>query len=248
MTTETERKSAKPLVLVFFWRHSGNTFLITNWHNVTGENPDTGALLGSFIPTHFKCQYKACRIDVDLGTNGECILPLFDDNDAPKWLEHPTGNEVDVVAIPFDEPIPDTHQYEALNEQDFEKKWQPRIGDDGFIVGYPEGFAGQHTTAIWKRGSIASEPYLDQDGKPMLLLDTIGNTGLSGSPVLGRGHGVLRKGENGDGWTSSDVIGTWENFLGVYSGRMSDKGIGSQLGKVWKARVVDEIFEHNASI
>lgn len=231
----------------FLWRHAGQVNLITNWHNVTGQNPDSGQLLGTFAPTHFKCEYKASRIDSQFGTNGTCELSLFDENNTPLWLEHPSGKNVDVVAIPFQEQLPETHEYVVLNEQDFEKEWSPRIGDDGFIVGYPEGFAGEHTTAIWKRGSLASEPYLDHDGKPMLLLDTLGNAGLSGSPVIGRGHGVLHKGENGGGLTSASIFGTWENFLGVYSGRMSSNGIGSQIGRVWKAQVVGEIFEQNKS-
>lgn len=235
-------ESGKAVMSGFLWRHGGNPFLVTNWHNVTGINPNTEIPMGDFTPTHFSCEFKCEVIERGTGRAGTKELSLFDADGNSQWIEHPDGRLVDVVAIPFQYELPENHQFKFINEQDYEVEWHPRIGDDGFIVGFPEGFSGLHTTPIWKRGSVATEPSLNHQDRPMFLLDTIGNAGLSGSPVIGRGSGVFNKGENGDGWTGTQVIGTWENFIGIYSGRMSSEGIGSQLGRVWKASVLEEIF------
>ena len=226
----------------FLWRKDGNTFLITNWHNVTGCNPVTEAPMSNFIPTHFSCEFRSQQIDG--GGSGVLSqeISIFDDEDNPIWIEHPSGRLVDVVAIPLACELPDGYQLDVINERDFEKTWQPRIGDDGFIVGYPEGISGPNSTPIWKRGSVATEPSLNYQEQPVFLMDTIGNKGLSGSPVIGRGSGVYKKDQNGGALALTDIIGTWENFIGIYAGRVAEQGIGSQLGRVWKESVIEEIL------
>lgn len=206
----------------FLWRNSDKTFLITNWHNVTGCNADTGEEMAEFIPTHLSCEFRCSQIDEGGSVSRSHELPIFDEEDKPIWIEHPLGRLVDVVAIPFECELPDGYQLDVINERDFEKTWQPRIGDDGFIVGYPEGVFGPDFTPIWKRGSVATEPSLNYQEQAVFLMDTIGNKGLSGSPVIGRGSGVHKKDRNGDGWTETNIIGTWENFIGIYAGRVAD--------------------------
>ncbi|MEP6342322.1 MAG: hypothetical protein ABJ275_03330 [Maricaulaceae bacterium] len=233
-------KTGKSVMSGFIWRNDGADFLITNWHNVTGLHPDSEEPIGSFTPTHFCCEYKAVKNDDQSIASGTVDLSLYNNEENPKWIEHPQGRLIDVVAIPFyDDDLPDNYDLLALNEQDFQKDWNPRIGSEGFIVGYPEGFSGPLTTPIWKRGSVSTEPSLDHQEKPMFLVDTIGNKGLSGSCVIGRSSGIFMKGGK---LTGTEIIGTWENFIGIYSGRVSDEGIGSQLGRVWKASVLEEIF------
>lgn len=226
----------------FLWRKDGNTFLITNWHNVTGCNPDTNAPMGEFTPTHFSCEFRCRQVDDDISGVLSHELSIFDNEDIPIWIEHPTGRSVDVVAIPFECELPDGCQLDAINERNFEKTWQPRVGDDGFIVGYPEGISGPNSTPIWKRGSVATEPSLNYQDQPVFLMDTVGNKGLSGSPVIGRGSGIYKKDKIGGVLGPTDIIGTWENFIGIYAGRVAEQGIGSQLGRVWKEIVIEEIL------
>lgn len=226
----------------FLWRNHGETYLITNWHNVTGKNPETKEYIGGFAPSHFSCQYRAVNNEEGYSTTGIVEIPLFDDEDNPRWIEHSQGSLVDVVAIPFNDDLPETYEFIVLNEQDLETDWLPRVGDDSFIVGFPEGMTGPLATPIWKRGSLATEPKLDHEEKPMFLIDTIANKGLSGSSVIGRSSGILARGNSAIGFRNQSKIGTWENFIGIYSGRVSKEGVGSQLGRVWKATVLIDIF------
>lgn len=177
----------------FLWRAETDWFLVTNWHNVTGRNPDTGKCLGSFTPTHLEV---GIRIRQQLPTGKEGVLsqtisiPLYTE-DRPNWLEHPTRHVVDCVALPlWQETLPPSLFSKALNEADLVTKYTPDIGDDCFVVGYPKGLAGHFNTPIWKRASIASEPDLDHNSLPMLLVDTATREGMSGSPVLVRHSGL----------------------------------------------------------
>lgn len=72
--------------------------LITNRHNVTGRNQETGDLLSKTggIPSH---------VVVVHNRKGQCgqwtqkIEPLYA-NDQPRWIEHPTlGAKADFVAL-----------------------------------------------------------------------------------------------------------------------------------------------------
>jgi len=111
-------------------------------------------------------------------------------------------------------------------------------------MGFPHGLSGVDGLAIWKRGSVATLPDRDIDGLPKLLIDTATRKGMSGSPVIVRRSGLIRRrGEKSDApIVSSDIIGTAEGFLGIYSGRIGDDELGVQLGLVWRAEVIDEII------
>ena len=97
--------------------------------------------------------------------------------------------------------------------------------------------AGGESFAVWVSGSVASEPAADYDKKPMFLIDCRARPGQSGSPVIAYtpAGGSFRN--NGALAISSDEI---THFLGIYSGRVNDK---SDLGMVWKARVIEEILK-----
>ncbi|MEZ4794908.1 MAG: hypothetical protein R2773_05430 [Flavobacteriaceae bacterium] len=231
----------------FLWLHNNKPYVITNWHNVTGKNPETDENIGSFCPNQLIIELK-----YDLPTEEEGYhkvmggvrnFDLYNRNLEKNWIEHPEGRKVDVVALPINLDLPEKSEPHYMNLQDYQKDWLPDVGDDCFIVGYPEGFSGPFKTSIWKRGSVATLPLLDYDEKPIFLLDTIGNKGLSGAAVIGRGNGIFDK-SPGRQISGDAIIGTWYNFVGIYSGRLSDVGIGSQLGRVWKKSVIDEIFQN----
>jgi len=230
----------------FFWRSPGSVYIISNWHNVTGLNSQTGEPLGTFTPSHFVLDFKFTQPapgegKVNIGRRNGTI-PLHGADEQKIWLEHPAGRDVDVVAIPIDEAIYDGVQINCMNENDFENRWSPEIASDCFVVGFPEGMAGQHMTPIWKRASIATEPSLDHNERPSFLVDTLGNPGLSGSPVIARASGIFDIGSGNKPISPNAIIGSWENFVGIYSGRIGDEGVSFQLGCVWKGSVIEEII------
>ncbi len=96
---------------------------------------------------------------------------------------------------------------------------------------------------IWKRANIASEPDINIDQLPKLLIDTATRKGLSGSPVIMKRSGIHGF-EHGQPKPDS-LIGTIRNFVGIYSGTIGEDELKAQLGIVWKAHVIDEIIDSN---
>jgi trypsin-like peptidase len=236
----------------FLWQHDGSAYLITNWHNVTGLDPINGQSLSksAIQPTHVELPllFKA-----DTTSDGRTMLkrkrysiPLYNDGGVPSWLEHSVfGNRVDVVAIKIagmDSSLASLPVNSLGSFVDFE----PQVGDDVFVLGYPGGVDGGHELAIWKRGSIASQPSVDIDQLPKILVDTATRKGMSGAPVIVRRSGIIvPRGVTStpDSLSGEEIIGQADTFLGVYSGRIGDDPMGLQLGIVWKASVIDEIVK-----
>jgi hypothetical protein len=84
----------------FIWQTGEESFLITNWHNVTGINPQTGEHLSPKAGEPDSVKILLDQAGSPLGTRGLFSFPLRDANDVPLWLEHPTmARQVDVVAL-----------------------------------------------------------------------------------------------------------------------------------------------------
>lgn len=232
----------------FFWRVDEKLFLITNWHNVTGRNSFLGTYIGSFVPSHFKMTYFGLLGNAESGKmyvrKRDVEISLYEFDDVPVWQEHPAGQDVDVVAIELADALFGEEKPQALNDLNFERRWIPGPGDDCLIVGYPEALSGPIGTPIYKRASIASEPNMYPKSTEPFLIDTLGNQGLSGSPIIARGTGVFLPDGQAEGLTLNSVIGSWEKFIGVYAGRVGDEGIGFQLGRVVHARQIEELFRN----
>jgi hypothetical protein len=105
------------------------------------------------------------------------------------------------------------------------------------VIGFPFGLSAGGLFAIWVRGTIASEPEVDFNGQPILLLDSRTRPGQSGSPVIAHRTGGMVAMENGDSIVFSGPV---SRFVGVYSGRINAK---SDLGFVWKVRTIIELLE-----
>jgi hypothetical protein len=91
-------------------------------------------------------------------------------------------------------------------------------------------------TPIWKRGSIASEPYLQTP----YLIDVATRKGMLGAPVIVRHNGIF--GIAGEVMTGAEIIGTVERFVAIYSSRIGDDAIGFPIGTAWRAAVLDDIL------
>jgi hypothetical protein len=114
-------------------------------------------------------------------------------------------------------------------------------GQDVFILGYPLNIRAGGAFPVWKRASIASEPEIDLDSLPQVLVDTATYKGMSGSPVIAK-EVYHYRGFDGDLHIDNNV-GTHYTLVGVYSGRrFGPRGELSQLAVVWKARVIEEII------
>jgi len=229
----------------FLWRNNDDWYLITNWHNVTGLNPLTLKHLGSFTPTHVTLglKYEVMKTDTgqQIGTKN-FTMPLYGES-GPFWLEHPSKNAVDCVAVGMAIPNVSDLVTKPLNEIEFDHIYRPAVGDECFILGYPKGLKGAGNTPIWKRGSIASEPSLNIAGQPIVLIDSATRSGMSGSPVIARHSGIHM---NGLELADDTIFGTVQTFLGIYSGRTDDDELGVQIGRVWKSPVIEQIIQQGS--
>lgn len=208
--------------------------LLTNRHNVTGRNQDTGAPLSKTggIPNHIVVLHNKKG---QLGTWVPRLEHLYDNN-APRWIEHPKlGPKADFVALPLQAlDDVDLHPYDPFNPG-------PPIhvgpADPISVIGFPFGMTAGGVFGVWATGFLASEPDIDFNNLPIQLIDCRSRQGQSGSPVIAyrSGGGVALK----DGSTGM-FSGPVERFIGIYSGRINAE---SDLGIVWKASAICDLIK-----
>lgn len=216
----------------FCVNNQGRDYLCTNWHVVSGRDPDTGKCIEKslVIPDRLKIQFHSLAF---VGQTITFTINLYDDKGDPVWIEHPDGGRVDVVLIPF--------HFEKVNPYSLsivsKKGFSTRPGSIVHVVGFPLGLSNNGWLPIWKTGNIASDVDLDfEEGRPAFLIDATTRGGMSGSPVYARSFGSL---PNSDG--SVDLhSGVFTEFLGVYSGRLHKE---SEVGRVWRPSVLQDIFD-----
>lgn len=229
-------------------------FLITNWHVVTGRTPlaSTKSKTGA-VPTMLKWTvYEVIDGHIRLRSGQVTEEAINDDGgSSPRWLEHPIhGFKVDLVAIPLTNSAELLEKYAVnpLNKYpSLELRFVPSAMDSVFVVGFPWGLTGGGALPLFKRGSIASEPIIPHEGLPRMLIDCRTAPSMSGSPVIVSRSGIWNP-PGTSGLTDQTNIGTVENFLGVYGGRLNDPSSCevSEIGVVWRADALTEIIERGA--
>ncbi|MEW7007387.1 S1 family peptidase [Lentilitoribacter sp. EG35] len=236
----------------FFVNRGEEQFFVTAWHNLTGRHRWTGKCLRSdasvpnlaLIGVRY---YSRISYSTDQKLVDEKLLwirvPLYGESNLPIWLVHsdPTIN-ADVAVIPFsitgETPV-DCAPIFVSPSKDEIGDMAYRVGSDIFILGYPFGVEPWPT---WKRGTIASEPYLTESQQvPFLSIDTAIRQGLSGSPVYIYSSGSY---ENEDGITRfPKEASTCHRFLGIYTGRRpTSSSDDAQIGIVWGRKIIDMII------
>ena len=222
----------------FIYEYNKQLFLITNWHNVSGKNPDTNKHLSETLA-------EPNKINLYLNKNnklGEWEIFSIDlyKEDEKVWLEHPSfAQKVDAVAIPIE--IPSHLTYNPINNEamqvDYVQDYKPVVGDDIFILGFPFALTASGYFPIWKRASIASEPEININDLPLFYVDTASRQGMSGSPV------IVKKRRPITIMGDTKVSRHQSTLLGIYSGRIGDSSIEAQLGRVWKVSAIIDIIE-----
>lgn len=230
----------------FVYHYLGQYYLVSNWHVFSGRNAV------SRKPLH-KCSALPDKVRIHFPTEEEIGIPdtidysLKDEsNDTYYWLEHPEKNDVDVAVLRIDwKPEYATYPINQINESRGITSFPAGfyVGQEIFILGYPRGIKGGGGLPIWKRATIAVDPYLAMDdSKLKILVDAATREGMSGSPVIVAGApdcSVLF-----DGKKQPIHVRPFKLFLGIYSGRIAgDDELAAQLGIVWKEQAIREIIE-----
>jgi hypothetical protein len=234
----------------FIFEESHSFYLVSNWHVFSGRNPESFEPLdknNSALPEKLRVYFP---IEGKLGETDVVDYPLRKENDNTyNWLEHQNRNKVDVALLPID--IKSEYAIYPLNtiNQSRGIDYFPNefyVGQEVFILGYPLGIKGGGGFPIWKRATIAIEPYLSIDESELkILVDTATREGMSGSPVIAVSFPdskVLF-----DGRKQPVYIRPSKLFLGVYSGRiLGEDEFSAQLGVVWKEQAIREVIEYGA--
>ena len=255
----------------FFYETEGLWYLVTNWHNVTGRDFQTGAPISKLARVPTRLVAKLSTYDLGNGSGTFAIgphdLPLYDGTQ-PRWLEHPEpGSSFDVVAIPWQRPqaCPE-FMHNAANRISTDRiPVEP--GCTVFVVGFPKAISVGFGLPLWKSGFVASEPHYDvslggrlQDyggllgGRrvPAFFIDAETREGMSGSPVFARYYGPRDMSDpyrpvdpDEQGFWDRDDVALWGSqvtqFVGCYSGRIASREKEAALGLCWRNDVIDTI-------
>lgn len=222
--------------------------LITNRHNVTGRNQDTGKCISpnAAIPDSIAIYFhKNTESFEDIGNEWvKFKMPLFRGDETPYWVEHPRlGASADIVAlnIKFGNDITIYPYYFETDHDKVNLVISP--AENVSVIGFPFGLSSYGKLPIWATGFLAQELSLVNPDKPIFLIDCRTRQGQSGSPVIAFRTSGYRSIKSGV--TSSSLSGNtvWE-FLGVYSGRVNSE---SDLGIVWHASAVQELLNEAAA-
>ena len=217
----------------FIVEHNAKHFLITNWHVLSGKNPDTGLPLSptAGIPDEVRIAHHV------LGRLGQWRFVrehLLDSSGTPVWLQHPPGSKVDIAALELKNISKDIQIY-PFNLKLSDIKILPQPAMPISVIGFPLGLRPNVFFPIWKTGHIATDPDLDYGGRPAFLIDATTREGMSGSPVVIRTSGAYTNSEG------NFVIGggVATKFLGIYSGRIHED---AEVGCVWRPQVISELL------
>ena len=216
----------------FIIKSNTQNYLITNWHVVTNKNPVTKNWLDP------KVQISPNRIGImqnakTLGNYNVRFENLLDTHGNILYEEFQIGKEmVDVVAMPLKDTLGNIAIYPVnVNKGTDSLLIQPT--DRVFVLGFPKGIHSAPFLPIWKSGLIASEPDIDQEGKPIIWLDIASYGGMSGSPVY-----LITDKLNYKNGSSANLIGGTESFfMGVFS-----HGQDINVGALWKGSFLKGLF------
>jgi len=228
----------------YFAERAGQLFLVTNWHVVTGRDFQTGHVLHPEQAIPDRVRFLVGCQDHDGEWMDANILLYEDANENqvpehPRWLEHAVHRRnVDVIALPFG--LPDGAAIRTYSQVNTVPRMLVKVAQSAIVLGYPVGMSGGRGFPIWKRASIATEPAINLDGLPKMLVDTATRKGMSGAPVI-----VIADGEfDVEGPPPAyRPPGRAYRFLGTYSGRLGGDEMQAQLGIVWKERALLDILE-----
>ncbi|GAB7524050.1 hypothetical protein PBS_30350 [Paraburkholderia sp. 2C] len=222
-----------------------NCALITNRHNVTGRNQETGECLSKTggIPDSIVIYFH--RNPLEAGQWKKIKLPLYRDDGTPWWIEHPRlGAAADVVALNLRWGS-DVHKLPYYMKLDLDRKGlYTSPAEIVSVIGFPFGLSSAGKFPIWSTGFVAQELSLVTPENPVFLIDCRSRRGQSGSAVVSYRAGSYRHVRDGRVVSTISPDPVWE-FLGIYSGRVNPE---SDLGRVWHVSAVEEVLNAAAAV
>ncbi|MEK7597101.1 MAG: serine protease [Patescibacteria group bacterium] len=237
------------------WDEVTGTFLVTNYHVLTGNNPTqrTSTPIGDSIVFYYHMDKDDPKPVVGIE------IPLFTNSGKQIWIDH-SNSVVDIALIPMFFSLPVKPEWQTVGKNFEDPTIDVSPSDPVTLIGYPRMyFDKKNALPIYKTGSVASEYSYDFDGDPCFIIDVSAFAGNSGSPVFS-----IQK--NAQIITEQILIkapGSIVKFLGVYSAgieivesfpiqqiKSKKEGIilnlDMQLGIVWKDYLIEEIIKQHS--
>lgn len=156
----------------FFWRRNGQSYLVTNWHVVSGRNSFTGKLTPSgYVPEQIRFFGMSVSTSAGVVRFRRQRWTLSWATDMIELLSKPPeadGQTLDIWGVPISDGVvfgrdPSRTGFRGAAEatcflnDHVGARIVTNAGDDCFILGYPLQNYDGLMPPIWKRGSIASE-------------------------------------------------------------------------------------------
>lgn len=214
---------------------SGADYLVTNRHNVTGRDQVTSECLSKTggVPNEIVVHFRST--DPSGITTIQRRQPLLD-GERGLWVEHPTlRDKADFVALQIN--VPGEAEFQPIDPSQPGHEILLEPAEPISVVGFPFGLVAGKSFPVWATGFIATDPEIDFDDLPLMLIDCRTRQGQSGSPVIAYRAGGLYAQARG---VATIADGYACKFLGIYSGRINRE---SDLGKVWKAVAICQLAE-----
>lgn len=228
----------------FVVEHRGVRHLVTNWHVLSNRERETRHYLKKDPRFPTSVRLTAATVD-DLGNLAaeSYEIEIARGFEEVLWRQHPeNGWNFDVATLRLPAELAFRGRTLDINRSPIPQvpsiRFRARIANAVMVVGYPFGVAGGAPgVAVWKQGTIASEPSLPFGELPRILIDSQTRDGMSGSPVYLLPSGMSPSPDD-EGFFFSIEPGTTQ-FLGIYSGRLED----DDLGFVWHPDVIETVLD-----
>jgi len=227
-------------------------FLVTNHHVLTGYPPKEEK-----TPKGDNIIFYLHKEAENPGNTKQIRIPIFTKTNKPIWLNSGEFPEADIAFIPIVSSLTADTQVFGISEDWTKGNVKIRPTSTITLVGYPyDYYDKKNCLPVWKTGSIASEPDIDFEGKPLFLVDVSAFPGMSGAPTFAIAHGAY---EMAHGPTT---VGHVQKFLGIFasmpkirenkyleeltseskSGLVLEQSL--ELGHIWKAGVITEAIKN----
>jgi hypothetical protein len=228
----------------FVYKNDNQYFLVSARHVFSGRDTFTDKIISDkgYIPERIRLRLISTLEDQRVLTT-TIIISLLNDG-KPTWLQDPEFESLrtDIAVIPLPAPQPGVSPV-FLDVSPIAYEIVTVVGFDCSIVGYPSRNLEGLMTPIWRRGSLASEPLLPVDRKPMFLVDAVTGPGFSGAPVLRRQIGPLAtRDDDGQVSVQMDRVLT-TSLIGVYSGRVLHPSGGGEVPYAFYANRIPLILK-----
>jgi len=227
-------------------------FLVTNYHVFSGSAPTEGK-----APIGDNVIFYLHKDPDNPGLTKQIRFPIFNKIGKPIWLSSKEVLEADVAVIPIVSSLVADAKVFGISDDWTGGNVKLRPTSTITLIGYPYGFYDKkNCLPVWKTGSMASEPEMDFEGKPLLLVDVSAFPGMSGSPTFAIAHGAYEMLEG------AMTVGHVNKFLGIFASQQvlrenkyleemtseSKQGVvleqSLQLGHIWKAKLISDITKN----